>query len=63
MEPVRIDLVEENHASHRYAIYDGVTDQSGSLQHPLSTQNLTRGVYILSVHINGRVIQKRLVVE
>lgn len=63
MEPVRIDLVEENHASHRYAIYDGVTDQSGSLQHPLSAQNLTRGVYILSVHINGRVIQKRLVVE
>lgn len=61
--PVRIDLVEENHASHQYTIYDGVTDQTGSLQRPISSLNLTRGLYILLVHINGRVIQKRLIVE
>lgn len=60
---VQIDLVDDSRPNRRYIICNRVMDDTGSLQYPISLQDLTQGVYILSVRIDGRVIQKRLVVN
>ncbi len=41
----------------------GTLDDNGQFQYPLSSLGLKKGVYFLSVDINGKVIQKRLIVE
>lgn len=61
--PVVIDLVDESRPAGRDILYNGVMNDTGRLQHPVSSRNLTQGVYVLSVHIDGRVIQQRIVIE
>jgi hypothetical protein len=39
------------------------TDESGSLQHPVSALNLGKGIYLLSIEVNGEQMTKRFVVE
>jgi hypothetical protein len=44
-------------------VYRGRLDSKGSLQFPLSSQGMKKGVYILSVDVNGDVTRRRLAVE
>ena len=61
--PVLIALVDEYRPSRKYILYDGIIDSTGTLRYPISLQNLPQGVYIVSVHFDGRVIEKRMVVD
>lgn len=61
--PVVIDLVDESGPGAKYILFDGIIDRTGRLQHPLSSRDLPRGLYILSVHIEDRVFHQRIVVE
>lgn len=61
--PVIIAVVDEYRPSRRYILYDGIMNSTGSLQYPISPQDLPQGVYILSVHVDGRVIEKRMVIK
>jgi len=60
--PIVIEILG-NDPGNRSIIYQGTLDDTGRLQHSLTSQDLTKGIYILSVRINNRVIQKRVIVE
>ena len=50
-------------AATKQILYDGFLDHNGFLKYAISSQEIGKGLYILSIRINGKVIQKRLVVE
>lgn len=60
---VTIALIDEYRPGRKYILYNGTMDSNGSLQYPISSEDLPQGMYILSVRIDDRVIEKRMLVE
>ena len=60
--PVTIQISGQSGPNSK-TIYQGTLDETGALQLPLSSVDLKKGVYILSVDFNGHVIQTRILVE
>jgi ELWxxDGT repeat protein len=61
--PIHIDLMDHSGTGRRYILYEGVTDDTGRLNYPVSSRSLQPGIYILSVEVDGDVAQIRVVVE
>ena len=61
--PIHIDLMDPSDTGRRYILYDGVTDDTGSLNYPVFSRSLPPGIYILSVEADREVAQIRVVIE
>jgi hypothetical protein len=59
---VRIQVVDQL-GQPRTSLITLTADENGALHHPVSALNLTRGIYLLSVEVNGNQVMKRFVVE
>lgn len=60
-DPVWLELSDGS--GNGKTVHKGILDDQGQFQYSLSSTALGKGVYFLSVHIDGNVIQKRLIAE
>lgn len=59
---VTIHLLDLN-GMHKRTLYEGFLDDAGFMSYPLSSMELKKGVYVISIDVNDKLIQKRLIVE